>query len=85
MYFQTLVKHLKTNSNAEVLWLFLRSKSQFRFKGKIKELKVNTKYWDSLNVLFYTSGSPQYLNEHKFGGPSSNLSINHDQLFLNAI
>ena len=43
------IKHLKNNSNAEVLWLFLRSKSQFRFKGKIKELRVNTKYWDSLS------------------------------------
>ena len=43
------IEHLKTNSNAEVLWLFLKSKSQFRFKGKMKELEVNTKYWDSLS------------------------------------
>ena len=43
------IKHLKTNSNAEVLWLFLRSKSQFRFKGKMKKLEVNNKYWDSLS------------------------------------
>ena len=43
------IKHLKNNSNAEVLWLFLKSKSQFRFKGKINELKVNTKYWNSLS------------------------------------
>ena len=43
------IEHLKNNSNAEVLWLFLKSKSQFRFKGKIKELRVNTKYWDSLS------------------------------------
>ena len=43
------IEHLKNNSNAEVLWLFLRSKSQFRFKGKMKELDVNTKYWDSLS------------------------------------
>ena len=43
------VEHLKNNPNAEVLWLFLRSKSQFRFKGVIKELKVNNKYWDSLS------------------------------------
>ena len=40
------IMHLKKNPNAEVLWLFLRSKSQFRFKGKIKELEVNNKYWD---------------------------------------
>ena len=43
------VKHLKLNSNAEVLWLFLRSKSQFRFKGQIKEIEDNTKYWGSLS------------------------------------
>ena len=43
------IEHLKNNSNAEVLWLFLRSKSQFRFKGKMKELEVNSSYWDSLS------------------------------------
>ena len=43
------IEHLKNNSSAEVLWLFLRSRSQFRFKGNMKELKVNTKYWDSLS------------------------------------
>ena len=42
------VTHLNLNSNAEVLWLFFKSKSQFRFKGKMKELKENMKYWDSL-------------------------------------
>ena len=43
------IEHLKYNSNAEVLWLFLRSKSQFRFKGKMKKLDLNNKYWDSLS------------------------------------
>ena len=43
------VAHLKLNSNAEILWLFFKSKSQFRFKGKIKELKENMKYWDKLS------------------------------------
>ena len=43
------IEHLKYNSNAEVLWLFLKSKSQFRFKGKIKKLEVNDNYWDSLS------------------------------------
>ena len=37
---------------------------------------ISSSYWDSLNTLFYTSGSTQYLNEHKFGVPSSNLSLN---------
>ena len=43
------VAQLKLNSNAEVLWLFFKSKSQFRFKGKMRELKENMKYWDSLS------------------------------------
>jgi len=43
------IAHLKHNSNAEILWLFFKSKSQFRFKGKVKELKESMKYWDSLS------------------------------------
>ena len=43
------IAHLKLNSNAEVLWLFFKSKSQFRFKGKINELNENMKYWDTLS------------------------------------
>ena len=42
---------------------------------KIVSGSSNTNYWDSLNVMFYTSGSPVYGTEHKFGKPSSNLSI----------
>ena len=43
------IEHLKSNPNAEILWLFYKSKSQFRFKGEIKELKANMKYWNSLS------------------------------------
>lgn len=42
---------------------------------KIVYDSINTNYWNSLNVLFYSSGSTQYPNEHKFANPSSNLSI----------
>ncbi len=43
---------------------------------KIASGSSNTHYWDSLNVLFYTSGSTVYPNEsNKFARPSSNLSI----------
>ena len=42
---------------------------------KIVSGSISESYWNSLNVLFYTSGSPQYLNEHKFGTPSSNISV----------
>ena len=42
---------------------------------KIVSGSISQSHWHSLNVLFYTSGSPQYPNEHKFGAPSSNLSI----------
>ncbi len=43
---------------------------------KIISGSVSQSYWNSLNVLFYTSGSPKYGDEHKFGVPSSNLSLN---------
>ena len=43
---------------------------------KILSGSSNTDYWKSLNVLFYTSGSPQYDDEHKFAKPSNNLSLN---------
>jgi len=42
---------------------------------KIVSGSINNNYWNSLNVLFYTSGSGVYGNELKFGAPSSNLSI----------
>ena len=42
---------------------------------KIVSGSINNNYWNSLNVLFYTSGSPTYISESKFITPSSNLSI----------
>tara|TARA_A100001515_G_scaffold144836_1_gene150269 strand:- start:23 stop:913 length:891 start_codon:yes stop_codon:yes gene_type:complete len=42
---------------------------------KIVSGSSNTKYWDSLNVLFYTSGSPVYnKDELKFTTPEANLT-----------
>ena len=42
---------------------------------KIVSGSINKNYWNSLNVLFYTSGSSVYPNEVKFNLPSSNLSL----------
>ena len=44
---------------------------------KITSGSTNNNYWQSLNVLFYTSGSPSYQNENKFEKPTSNLSYNN--------
>ena len=48
----------------------------------IKSIKVvsgsslySGSYWNSLNVLFYTSGSDVYDEKIKYAKPSSNLSI----------
>jgi len=46
---------------------------------KIVSGSTNTNYWNSLNVLFYTSGSPIYDGELKFTSPLSNLSIKLNQ------
>ncbi len=40
---------------------------------KIVSGSSNNNYWNSLNVLFYTSGSPNYINENKFS--TMNFSI----------
>ena len=42
---------------------------------KIVSGSISQSYWKSLNVMFYTSGSPIYSGENKFAKPSSNLSI----------
>ena len=55
------IKHLKSNPNAEILWFFLQTKSQYRFKGKIRELSDNKNYWDTLSEKSKSSwfcGSP---------------------------
>ena len=43
------IEHLKSNPNGEILWFFLKTKSQYRFKGKISELSDNKNYWDTLS------------------------------------
>tara|TARA_R100000908_G_C3712951_1_gene118831 strand:- start:35 stop:913 length:879 start_codon:yes stop_codon:yes gene_type:complete len=43
---------------------------------KIVSGSTNVKYWNSLNVLFYTSGSPRYSEESlKYASSDTNLSI----------
>ena len=44
---------------------------------KITSGSTNNKYWQSLNVLFYTSGSPIYDEKDKFAKPSSNFSLDN--------
>ena len=43
---------------------------------KLVSGSISSSHWDSLNVLFYTSGSPTYIGEHKFQHPGRNLSVN---------
>ena len=43
------IGHLKSNPNAEILWFFLKTRSQYRFKGKIRELSDNKIYWNLLS------------------------------------
>jgi len=43
------MKDLNTNNNVEILWLFFKSKSQYRFKGKVHEIKENNNYWINLS------------------------------------
>ena len=43
------VEDLKNNNNVEILWLFLKSRSQFRFKGKAEIVEENSFYWNNLS------------------------------------
>ena len=43
------VKDIKNNNKVEVLWLFTKSKSQFRFKGEANIVHDDIKYWEALN------------------------------------
>tara|TARA_Y100001970_G_C13935342_1_gene700393 strand:+ start:116 stop:661 length:546 start_codon:yes stop_codon:yes gene_type:complete len=43
------IKDLKTNNDVEILWLFLKSKSQFRLKGTIHVINDNDIYWNKLS------------------------------------
>ena len=43
------INHLESNPYVEILWLFFKSKTQYRFKGKINELRDNANYWDTLS------------------------------------
>tara|TARA_B100000287_G_scaffold432382_1_gene491618 strand:+ start:1002 stop:1913 length:912 start_codon:yes stop_codon:yes gene_type:complete len=36
---------------------------------------VSQSYWESLNVLFYTSGSPRFSGENKFSQKTTNFSL----------
>ena len=43
------INDININNNVELLWLFLKSKCQYRFKGEAYEIKENKKFWDDLS------------------------------------
>ena len=43
------VIEIKENKSVEILWLFSKSKSQFRFKGKAEFINYNKNYWKKLS------------------------------------
>ena len=43
------INDINNNKNVELLWLFPKSKSQYRLKGEADEIKENTKFWDNLS------------------------------------
>ena len=83
------IEHLKSNPNAEILWLFLKGKSQYRFKGKMSELSDNKNYWDTLSEKSKSSWfwgypgekiSPKVQSAYK---TSSNFSNSENFVVLN--
>ena len=48
-YFSARVAYIKENKSVEILWLFSKSKSQFRFKGNAEFINDSKKYWNKLS------------------------------------
>ena len=70
---------LETNNNIEVLWLFYKTKSQYRFKGKVTDLKDNDKYWDDLSdrskdQWFWPSPGKKIDRENSISSKNNKLS-----------
>ena len=70
---------LETNNNIEVLWLFFKTKSQYRFKGNVYELEDNDKYWDNLferskEQWFWPCPGKKIDNEKNLSSNNSTLS-----------
>tara|TARA_Y100001978_G_scaffold112626_1_gene100447 strand:- start:1003 stop:1548 length:546 start_codon:yes stop_codon:yes gene_type:complete len=63
------IKEIEQNNNIEILWLFSKSKSQFRFKGKAYELSDTQMYWDNLTpqskVTWYWPYPGKKVNKEK--------------------
>ena len=43
------IKDININNNVELLWLFAKSKSQYRLKGEAYEIKENIRFWNNLS------------------------------------
>ncbi len=43
------INDININNNVELLWLFPKSKSQYRLKGEAYEIKENIRFWDNLS------------------------------------
>ena len=71
------IQHLQSNPNAEILWFFFKSKTQYRFKGKISELSNTKNYWNTLSEKSKSSwfwGSPGEKINTKFQSDYDKLS-----------
>ena len=43
------INDININNNVELLWLFPKSKTQYRLKGEAYEIKENIRFWDNLS------------------------------------
>ena len=69
------IKHLTSNPNAEILWIFFKRKTQFRFKGKIRELMDTSNYWHTLSEHSKKSWFWEYPGKNIKTEPVSSFSI----------
>ena len=70
---------LKINNKIEILWLFFKSKSQYRFKGKAYTIDDDTKYWNNLSdeskiTWFWPCPGEKLVDQNRFISIDNNCS-----------
>ena len=72
------IKDINNNNEVELLWLFLKSKSQYRLKGKAHEIKDNNKFWNNLSTnskkTWFWPNPGEKLAKKNFYNPPKNLN-----------
>ena len=73
---------LEINNNIEILWVFSKSKSQYRFKGNAFRLNDDENYWNNLSeksriVWFWPCPGKKIDKQNSFKIPNTKIKPNN--------